>query len=43
MKRKYLGVKCKTPGCDSNAKLKGYCLNCYARMNYRRRKKTNNS
>jgi len=34
---KYIGVVCKEPGCYSNAKVKGYCVNCYNRIKYQRR------
>ena len=26
---KYIGVKCKTPGCFHNARNNGYCVVCY--------------
>lgn len=34
---RYQGVKCKTPGCEYNARYSGYCINCY--MSYRRKLK----
>lgn len=29
IKQKNVGQKCKTWGCCNNAKIKGYCNNCY--------------
>jgi len=27
--KKYVGVKCKHPDCDNNARVRGYCLQHY--------------
>jgi len=41
-KYKYIGVKCKTPGCNYNARSNGYCMGCannmYQKIKYRKDK-----
>ena len=32
---KYIGVKCKTPGCPFNARCRGYCMTCYTNLHHK--------
>ena len=42
-KYKYIGVKCKSPGCEHNARAMGYCKVCYDKRRLERIKNKDGS